>query len=77
MTLQSLKNDDFTDAEIPVIDLASLQAGGATDAARRHVVSRVREACQQGWGILEIVKHGVVQNVVERIRNKHAGFRVL
>lgn len=33
MTLQSLKNDDFTDAEIPVIDLASLQAGGATDAA--------------------------------------------
>lgn len=67
----SLQHDDYSDTEIPTIDLKFYKTGDM--AAKRKVISQVRDACLE-WGFFQIVNHGFSLHLIERVRNQALEF---
>lgn len=63
----TVKHDEFTLLEIPVIDLAGCDHGDA--AAMESVVAQVREACLH-WGFFQIINHGIDEALLSRIQRQ-------
>jgi hypothetical protein len=51
----TLRHDEFSDMEIPVIDLSCLQTGDPT--AMNALVCEIRAACLE-WGFFQVINHG-------------------
>lgn len=56
--VDAVKHDEFTDLEVPVIDMAN-----EDDAA---VVAQVRDACIN-WGFFQIENHGIDEQLLNRL----------
>ncbi|XP_024359558.1 gibberellin 20 oxidase 1-A [Physcomitrium patens] len=64
----TLKHDEYTDLEIPVIDVAAINNSLEGDAtAKEALVAQVREACLN-WGCFQIVNHDISEELLSRIQ---------
>jgi len=66
-----LQHDEYSDVDIPTIDLASYQTGDA--AAKQLILSQLRAACLE-WGIFHVGNHGVSLQLLERVRKQALEF---
>lgn len=70
----TIEHDDFTDLEIPTVDLSSLTSDD--DAARKQMVAKVRAACLD-WGFFHAINHGVPGELLDRVQKQAQKFFAL
>ncbi len=63
----TLRHDEFSDMEIPVIDLSCLQTGDPT--AMNALVCEIRAACLE-WGFFQVINHGGSLRAYLRCRSR-------
>lgn len=63
----SVKHDEYSNADIPMIDLACCDVGDR--AAKQKAVAQMREACLK-WGFFQMKNHGFPLNLIERVRTQ-------
>ncbi|KAG0569164.1 hypothetical protein KC19_6G070100 [Ceratodon purpureus] len=64
----TVQHDDFTNLEIPIIDLAAYDLEG-DESAMETVVAQVRDACLN-WGFFQIINHGVEEEILSRVQSQ-------
>ena len=67
----TIEHDDFTDLEIPTVDLSSLDSEDEDE--RKQVVADVRTACLD-WGIFHAVNHGIPLELLDRVQKQAQKF---
>ena len=67
----TIEHDDFTDLEIPTVDLSSLDS--EDEDVRKQVVTDVRAACLD-WGFFHAVNHGIPLELLDRVQNQAQKF---
>lgn len=67
----TVEHDDFTDLEIPTVDLSSLNSDD--EAARKQMVAKVRAACLD-WGFFHAINHGVPVELLDRVQKQAQKF---
>ncbi|KAG0575562.1 hypothetical protein M758_5G014100 [Ceratodon purpureus] len=67
----AIQHDEFTDIEIPTIDLTCLIS--KDPVARKQVVAQVRAACLN-WGFFHAVNHGIPHELLERVQKQAQRF---
>lgn len=67
----TVEHDDFTDLEIPTVDLSSLNSDD--QAARKQMVAKVRAACLD-WGFFHAINHGVPNELLDRVQKQAQKF---
>lgn len=67
----TIEHDDFTDLEIPTVDLSSLNSNDK--ATRKQLVAKVRAACLD-WGFFHVIKHGVPVELLDRVQKQAQKF---
>ena len=71
----TVKHDEYTHEEIPVIDMAPYLLGG-DQAAMAAVVAQVRDACLN-WGFFHVANHGIEEELhVRQLHQAEAFFRL-
>ncbi|GAV64907.1 2OG-FeII_Oxy domain-containing protein/DIOX_N domain-containing protein [Cephalotus follicularis] len=59
------KNSDFSDANIPIIDISGFY--GDDDNLRLNTLNKISMACRE-WGFFQVVNHGVSHDLMDRAR---------